>query len=73
MFWLLPLPLRWHLKARSATHRRTEKERQLLDGRVGQRGGEEAKSHDGEKAWFSIIHSILSGEAEEEGGSKKDT
>ncbi len=38
----------------SVSHRKTEKERQL-DGR----GGGGAKSYDGEKAWFSISHSIL--------------
>jgi hypothetical protein len=43
------------------THRKTEKERQLADRRRGYGAGEELnKSHDGEKAWSSIIHSILS-------------
>jgi hypothetical protein len=36
----------------------TEKERQLADGRGGVGG--ETRSNDGEKAWFSITHSILS-------------
>jgi hypothetical protein len=42
------------------THRKTEKERQLADGRVGEVVWGRAKAHDGEKAWSSIIHSILS-------------
>ncbi len=32
------------------THRKTLKEKQLADGRVGERGGESIKSFDGEKA-----------------------
>jgi hypothetical protein len=40
--------------------RKTEKERQLADGRWG-RGWGGAKSYDGEKAWSSINHSILPG------------
>jgi hypothetical protein len=41
---------------RPASHRMTEKERQLADGR-----GREKE--DGEKAWSSINHSMLSGRA----------
>ncbi len=41
------------------SHRKIEKERQLADGRWGRSGGG-AKSYDGEKAWSSINHSILS-------------
>ncbi len=44
----------------SATHRKTKKERQLADGEGGGGGGG-AKPYDGEKAWSSIHHSILSG------------
>jgi hypothetical protein len=40
------------------THWKTEKERQLADGREGGGGGG-AKSNDSEKAWFSKNHSIL--------------
>jgi hypothetical protein len=43
------------------TQRKTEKERQLADG-TGEEGrgeGGGAKSHDGEKAWYSIINYIL--------------
>jgi hypothetical protein len=46
-------------KARPATHRRTEKERQPAVGGGGERGWEGAKSFDVEKAWSSIKHSIL--------------
>jgi hypothetical protein len=40
------------LQARRATHRKTEKERQLADGRVGENGWwrRQIKSYDGEKA-----------------------
>ncbi len=48
-----PLPS----EARPETHMKTEKERHLLHGRVDGGG---AKSNDGEKAWSSINHSILS-------------
>jgi hypothetical protein len=40
-----------------STGRKMEKERQLADGR--RRGG--AESYDGEKAWTSVNHSIISG------------
>jgi hypothetical protein len=46
---------------RLATHRNTEKERQLAPGRGGERGGRRAESSDRKKAWSSINHSILSG------------
>jgi hypothetical protein len=36
----------------NSTHRKTEKERQLADGR-GEREG--AKSYEGEKAWHSTV------------------
>jgi hypothetical protein len=39
-----------------STHRKTEKEKQFAEVR----GWEGAKSYDGEKAWSSINHSILS-------------
>ncbi len=39
-----------------ATHRKTEKERQLADERGGGRG---AESQDRKKAWPSINHSVL--------------
>jgi len=42
------------------THRKTEKERKLADGRRGGGGGREAKSYDGENARSSINHSTLS-------------
>jgi hypothetical protein len=48
-------------QAGPATHRKTEKERQLLDGREGEGNGEGSKSCDGEKDWSSIIHSIFPG------------
>jgi hypothetical protein len=38
----------------------TEKKRQLADGRERWEGVGRAKSYDGEKAWSSINHSILS-------------
>jgi hypothetical protein len=60
MIWLLPpshsVPPSLVSKLEQATHRKTEKERQLADG-----GGGGAKSYDGEKACSSINHSILSG------------
>ncbi len=47
-----PAPL-FHRYARPATHRKTEKERQLADGRG-------AKSYDGEMAWSSMnLHYFL--------------
>ncbi len=53
MIWLLPHPLssQW---APPATHRKTEKERQLADGRGGEGGGRGAESYNGKKAWPSI-------------------
>ncbi len=42
-----------------ATHRKTEKERQLADGRGGEGGGG-AKSYESEEALSSINHSIFS-------------
>jgi hypothetical protein len=48
-------------EARPATHRKTEKERQIADGREGRLRGSR-KSYDDEKAWSSINHSILSEE-----------
>jgi hypothetical protein len=47
------------LSVKQATHKRIEKERQLDDGRGGG-GGKGAKSYDSEKAWSSLIDSILS-------------
>ncbi len=43
--------------SRPATHRKTDKDRQLADGSEGGRG---AESYDRKKAWSSINHSILS-------------
>ncbi len=49
------------LDARPATiHRKTEKERQLDDGRGVEEGGRGADSEDHKNAWSSINHSILS-------------
>jgi hypothetical protein len=64
MIWLLPRPLypRCTLpvsKLDQRKHKKTEKERQLADERGGGEGGEGAKSYEGEKAWFSLNHSIL--------------
>jgi hypothetical protein len=48
-------------KARSATHRKAEKERQLADGRWEGKGDERgAKLYELKKAWSSINYSILS-------------
>jgi len=41
--------------------RKTEKERQLADGRGWEGGGRGAESYDRNKAWSSINHTILSG------------
>jgi hypothetical protein len=60
MIWLqAPAhPLR---QVRPAKHRKTEKERQLADGRRrGEGGGRGTESYDCKKAWSSINHSILS-------------
>ncbi len=61
--WFSSFPTISHLlsrqKARPASQRKTEKERQLDAGR-GEGGGGGAKSYDGGKAWFSINRSILS-------------
>ncbi len=43
---------------RAATHRKTEKEKQLADGGGG--GVRGAELYDRKKAWSSINHSILS-------------
>ncbi len=51
------LPLS-HQQIRLATHRKTEKEKHLVDGRWGGGGGG-AKSYDSEKIWSSINYSIL--------------
>ncbi len=58
MIWLLadpPPPVR---KLEPATHRETEKERQVDDGRV-EGWGRGAESYVHKKAWSSINHSIL--------------
>ncbi len=47
--------------ARPAMHRKTEKDRQLADGREWGGGVGGGKSCDREKAWSSMNHSILSG------------
>jgi hypothetical protein len=61
MIWLLLHPL--------TPHGKTEKERQP-DYDTGDGGG--AKSSDGEKAWSSINHSILSGCISPGGGGPKE-
>ncbi len=58
MIWLLLL-LSLQL-VRLATHRKTEKERQLADGRVWEGGGLGAELYDRKKAWPSMNHSMLS-------------
>jgi hypothetical protein len=46
-----------------ATHRKTKKERQLAEGRVGGKGMSEEPNHTtAKKAWSTINHSILSAE-----------
>jgi hypothetical protein len=52
MSWLLPFPLPPSPVSQldRATHRKTEKERQIADGREGEGLGEEPR---GEKAWSS--------------------
>jgi hypothetical protein len=47
-------------KARPATHRRTEKEIQLSDGKEGGRA-RGAKLYHRKKAWSSVTHSMRSG------------
>jgi hypothetical protein len=62
MIWLFPhtlLPPLSRQKARTATHSKTEKERQLGDGRGGGGGGG-AQSYDSKTALSSLNHSILS-------------
>jgi hypothetical protein len=54
MIWLLLPPSK-------SSKRKTEKERHLADGRGEGGCGEGANSYDGEKAWSSINHSLLSG------------
>ncbi len=61
MIWLLAHPLHPSLQyARLATHRKTEKERQLADGRVWEGGGLGAELYNRKKAWPSMNHSMLS-------------
>ncbi len=63
-----PIPLLSPLsrpKARPATYRKAEKERQLADERVGGGVGGVAKSYDGRESLVLCIYSILS-EIEEE-------
>ncbi len=50
-------------KSRPATHRKTEKERQLADGRGRGRGWRGVESYDRKKVWSSINHSKLSASA----------
>ncbi len=52
-------PLLPSISSTSAKHRKTEKERQLADGRGREGGGRGAISYDCKKAWASIYHSIL--------------
>jgi hypothetical protein len=62
MIWLQPIPTslsRQQIVSLSQSSCMTPVE--LNDGRGGRAGGgEEAKSYDGEKAWSSIYHSVLS-------------
>jgi hypothetical protein len=55
-----PPPLSPDSKLDTGAHSKTEKERQLLMGEGGGRGGRGAESYDRKKAWPSINHSILS-------------
>ncbi len=48
-----------YLARRHTVRLRMREERQIADGRGGRLGGSR-KSYDGEKAWSSINHSILS-------------
>jgi hypothetical protein len=64
MIWHQTLrPFLARISSTGATHRKIEQERQLADGRWGEMGGDggrRATSDDGEIAWFSINHSLLS-------------
>jgi hypothetical protein len=61
LIWFLAHPLpRSRQKARPATHRKTEKERQLAHGRGGEGGGRGTESFYRKEAWASTNHSILS-------------
>jgi hypothetical protein len=58
LIWFLAYP---HPFPVSATHTKTEKERQLADGREGDKGCRQAvESYERKKAWASINYSILS-------------
>jgi hypothetical protein len=57
MIWLLPPPPKLSSVSVSSAEK-TEKHRQLADRRGGGGG---ANSYGGEKAWFSVIHLIISG------------
>jgi len=62
MIWLLPHglpPFPVTKLARPATHRKTEKERQLADRRGGERAGEEQIIRRRGSLVLSINHSIL--------------
>ncbi len=62
MIWQFPHPLPPSLVSSfDRRHRKTEKERNLADGRGGGGGG--ANSYDVEKPWSSVNHSILSSRA----------
>jgi hypothetical protein len=63
MIWLLPHPLPPYpvsIRSTGNTHRKTEKERQLANGREEGGVGGGARSYYSEKAWSSINHSNLS-------------
>jgi hypothetical protein len=61
MIWLLTQP-HSRQQAEPATHRKTEKQRQVADRRGGEGGGRVAESYGHKnKAWSSINHQILSG------------
>jgi hypothetical protein len=58
-----PIPLTPSV-AQPATHSKNEKERQLADEKGAGFGGG-ARSYDGQKAWSSFYHLILSGYADD--------
>jgi hypothetical protein len=64
MIWLLfsalPPPASRHLNRRHTGRLRKIDNLLGCDGRGEAREGEGAKSYDGEKAWYSTIHELLS-------------
>ncbi len=57
-----PYPLHQYTRPASATHRKTEKERQLTDGDGGGRRCARCRIIRPQEIWSSINHSILSGD-----------